>query len=122
MCVPIDPDQCDDFDPQAVPTVETLLSEIDQFDKRNATDSPLRGKKGKTGLLVPTPRPQSNPTTVVHVSLSTPGLRQYEKTSLRDYVRLFEKTLLVPLRQQAARKADDASPSSPAAAAMDEDW
>ncbi|ELR14579.1 DNA primase small subunit [Acanthamoeba castellanii str. Neff] len=95
VCVPIDPDQCDDFDPQAVPTVETLLSEIDQFDKRNATDSPLRGKK---------------------------GLRQYEKTSLRDYVRLFEKTLLVPLRQQAARKADDASPSSPAAAAMDEDW
>jgi DNA primase small subunit len=115
VCVPIDPDQCDDFDPQAVPTVETLLSEIDQFDKRNATDSPVRGKKGKAGLLVPTPpTSQSNPT--------TPGLRQYEKTSLRDYVRLFEKTLLVPLRQQAARKVDDASPSSPAAAAMDEDW
>jgi hypothetical protein len=45
------------------------------------------------------------------------GLKQYEKTSLRDYVRLFEKTLLVPLRK-ATRK--DNSPASPAM--MDEDW
>jgi DNA primase small subunit len=46
VCVPIDPKQCDDFDPQTVPTVETLLSEIDQFDKKASVDSPLRGKKG----------------------------------------------------------------------------
>jgi len=72
VCVPIDVDQCDKFDPHAVPTVEDLLTQIDRYDKSHESNSPTGGKK---------------------------GLHQYEKTSLRDYVRLFEKKLLVPLRQ-----------------------
>lgn len=36
--MPIDVERCDEFDPQAVPTVETLLAEIDEFDKRADTE------------------------------------------------------------------------------------
>ncbi len=43
-------------------------------------------------------------------------MQPYEKTSLRGYVRAFEKAVLVPLRQ-IGRKENEA-----AAAAMDEEW
>mgnify|MGYP001034384179 CR=1 FL=1 len=39
LCVPIDPDECDNFDPALVPTLAELIAEIDRFDETHGRDS-----------------------------------------------------------------------------------
>lgn len=63
VCVPIDVDRVEEFNPLTVPTVTHLLSEIDEYDTKN---KPLEG--------APTER-----------------VSDYEKTSLAPYIRYFKK-------------------------------
>ena len=73
VCVPIDTERVDEFDPLAVPTVAKLLSEVDAFeDKRLATaednSCDESGQQGKQ---------------------QQQQLADYEKTSLKPYVDYF---------------------------------
>lgn len=49
VCVPIDPNTADDFDPFSVPTVRTLCYEIDQFDVGNTLQESIEDVR-KTSL------------------------------------------------------------------------
>jgi len=40
VCVPIDPANCDDFDPTSVPTLNELCKEIDEYKKQTNELSP----------------------------------------------------------------------------------
>lgn len=62
VCVPVDPDRVDDFDPERVPTVGLLLRELDK--------AALQGKKDQEGSAI-------EPT--------------WEHTSLKPYVDMFDK-------------------------------
>jgi DNA primase small subunit len=77
VCVPIDPARCDDFDPLAVPTLERLLQEIDEFDKH-----------------APKPPPTTDSTQPAQRQKT---LKAYKKTSLKEYVKLFEREVVKPL-------------------------
>jgi len=43
VCVPIDPEFCDDFDPLSVPTLNKLIEELSIIKKENINNSPTRG-------------------------------------------------------------------------------
>ncbi|XP_033728623.1 DNA primase small subunit-like [Pecten maximus] len=62
VCVPIDVEQVDDFDPMAVPTISQILDELNQTSTTSTDDS---GKK----------------------------MKDYKKTSMGEYLRIFEKFL-----------------------------
>jgi len=49
VCVPIDPEKVDDFDPFAVPTLSQLMEELDEFDKEAASERKLQNWE-KTSL------------------------------------------------------------------------
>ena len=78
VCVPIfDVANSHNFDPDAVPNLRTLMQEIDEFDARNAAeggDEPTKRRKVDDG----------------------------EKTSLKSYVDLFEKSFLNPCKTNFA--------------------
>ena len=39
MCVPIDPQRCDDFDPTKVPTITDLVNELNEYERRHPAGS-----------------------------------------------------------------------------------
>jgi hypothetical protein len=43
VCVPIDPDHCDEFDPFAVPTLQQLCKELDNQQTVNGSDKRVAG-------------------------------------------------------------------------------
>ncbi|KAJ3096702.1 hypothetical protein HDU96_000681, partial [Phlyctochytrium bullatum] len=52
VCVPFDPDSCDDFDPINVPTLDSLMSEINANQDSNSFKSQRNGNDlRKTSLL-----------------------------------------------------------------------
>lgn len=63
VCVPIDTERAEKFDPLSVPTVTDLLGEIDSWDNENKTSEPAENAK---------------------------KLQDYEKTSLKPYVEYFK--------------------------------
>ncbi|KJE93432.1 primase polypeptide 1 [Capsaspora owczarzaki ATCC 30864] len=65
VCVPMDVDSIDDFDPFAVPTIQELCSQINQFDAANPHATTDSGKK----------------------------LQDYKKTKLKDFMSPFLKFL-----------------------------
>ncbi|CAO3679671.1 unnamed protein product [Umbelopsis vinacea] len=78
VCVPIDPDHCDDFDPFAVPTLQQLCKELDNHQTGNGSDK---------------------------------RVADYEKTSLKKYVAIFEKFVDGLLKEVMERKRAEASQS-----------
>ena len=50
VCVPIDPTQCDDFDPFTVPTVRSLCAEIDAFDQKHPDRATMTSDTDKTSM------------------------------------------------------------------------
>lgn len=62
VCVPIDPDHCDDFDPFSVPTLQKLCKELDEYHVANGdtTDKRMAGKAKKNGTIYFMPAPQLN--------------------------------------------------------------
>lgn len=46
VCVPIDPDRCDEFDPFVVPTLTSLIDELNAYEKENAQKDPERRVAG----------------------------------------------------------------------------
>lgn len=81
VCVPIEADKIEDFDPFAVPTLDRLMKELDEFEATK--DDSSDGRK----------------------------LKDWQKTSLKDYFEPFQKEFLEPmvkdLRRDARVKAEE---------------
>ena len=70
VCVPINPNKAEDFDPLAVPTVMELLAEIDQW-----TGNEDGEKDGK-------------------------GIQDWEKTSLKPYMECFRSFVIALMKDE----------------------
>lgn len=71
ICVPIDLDHVDDFDPLAVPTINQLLQEINNYDKANNESTSNEDR--------------------VH---------EYQKTSLKKYIDYFQQFITVLMQDE----------------------
>ncbi|KAK8125942.1 DNA primase small subunit [Apiospora kogelbergensis] len=77
VCVPIDPRRLDDFDPLAVPTVQELLAEIDEWKGEGGSDDGAAVKEeGRTNI------------------------QDWEKTSLKPYVEYFRTFVLTLMKDE----------------------
>jgi DNA primase small subunit len=48
VCVPIDPNRCDEFDPFGVPTLTSLINELDSYEKESgSSDAPEKRVSGE---------------------------------------------------------------------------
>jgi DNA primase small subunit len=75
VCIPIDPSEADSFDPFTVPTVRSLCTEIDTYDTQyDANNNSMDVADGRT-------QKQS-------------AVADIDKTSLKDAIKIFEKTFM----------------------------
>jgi len=81
VCVPIDPENCEHFDPFDVPKVSELVQEIDVYAKQTTTGNDPREK----------------------------GLKDYKKTKLAPSISYFKKSFLKPLSESVRREKDETS-------------
>ncbi|KAJ9117308.1 hypothetical protein QFC20_000455 [Naganishia adeliensis] len=86
VCVPIDPSQIESFDPAGVPTVGQLLRELDQ----NHSDSPPEEVKMDEDSQEEKSAKRSEP--------------DYNRTSLKPYIELFEKHIAAVMREAREHK------------------
>ncbi|KAJ9124275.1 hypothetical protein QFC22_001075 [Naganishia vaughanmartiniae] len=92
VCVPVEPSQVDDFDPAGVPTVGQLLRELDQTHAESLEDDvKMDDEETKDDKSSRRSEPD------------------YNRTSLRPYVELFEKHIAAVMRD--AREAKRAANS-----------
>ena len=81
VCVPIQVENVEEFDPFAVPTLDQLMKELDDFEEANSNDDSGR------------------------------QLKDWQKTSLKEYFEPFQKEFLEPmvrdLRRDARLKAEE---------------
>jgi len=79
ICVPIDPAEVHNFDPKNVPTIHKLIEELDRIIVED-------GAEHHSGALV-----NFEILTKLSNSLMWRSLADWEQTSLRQYVQLFDK-------------------------------
>lgn len=95
VCVPIDPQKADEFDPLSVPTVVNLLAEIDAYDAQHPAStaeadvpdgegSAMNGSDVKGGRK----------------------LQDYEKTSLKPYIDFFRSFIAGLLNEERTGKRE----------------
>lgn len=102
ICVPIDPRNAENFDPLTVPTVMSLLAEIDEYDAKHPVGtaeadipdvegSAMNGSDMKGGRKV----------------------QDYEKTSLKPYIDFFRSFIAGLIKEERAgkRERDDSGPA-----------
>ena len=98
VCVPIDPRKADEFDPLSVPTVTTLLAEIDAYDANHAAEAEIPDTEGSAmnGSDIKGGR----------------KLQDYEKTSLKPYIDFFRSFIAGLLKEERAgkRERDETAP------------
>jgi DNA primase small subunit len=82
VCVPIDPNHSDDFDPFAVPTLPKLMQELDDYHNKYEKDD-----DGKDNDNMPK--------------------YDWEKTSLKPYFEHFQKDVLEPMQKELRRRSRD---------------
>lgn len=80
VCVPIQADSCESFDPLAVPTLSQLSKELENYEK-NRTESDRRIPGTNHGIIVSVWWNVAN-------FFYNPD---YKKTSLKSFVEVFEK-------------------------------
>jgi len=78
VCVPIDPEQCEQFNPADVPTLRGLLTELDSHDDASSGQASTNDKRTEEAL---------------------------ESTSLALYVKIFRQSFLEPLVSEAQASA-----------------
>ena len=86
VCVPIDVNKLDRFNPIGVPTVTELLGEIDEWDgkRRQEDEAEAKEEGGQEGKKVP----------------------DYEKTRLRPYVEYFKAHVTALLKDERGVKRE----------------
>tara|TARA_B100000780_G_C21095639_1_gene441852 strand:+ start:259 stop:1755 length:1497 start_codon:yes stop_codon:yes gene_type:complete len=85
VCVPIDPNSTDHFDPHTVPTLVSLFDEIDQYDSKHKNDD-AKDTEGS----------ESNK--------KRRRVSELEKTTLAKYLHYFEHSFLNPLLEHHERE------------------
>ena len=90
ICVPVNPSIVNDFDPDTVPTVGDLLNELDRLPPDNLDDKTRRLEGGSS-----TPRDERT------FRLNS---ADYDQTSLKPYVELFEKHVAAILRDNGRQR------------------
>ena len=81
MCVPIDPAKVDEFDPFNVPTVSSLLAEVDKWHEDNASQDAMEEDGEKK-------------------------MQDWEKTKLKPYVDHFRGFVAALLRDEVSVKRE----------------
>lgn len=94
VCVPIDPNTVDSFDPHTVPTLLTLEDELDSFKQPGTDDDDAEARKRQR-------------------------ISDLDRTSLKPYMRFFEEKFIGPLRAEIQRGRKDRSQKL---AAVTNDW
>mmetsp|Transcript_3658 Transcript_3658/g.10062 ORF Transcript_3658/g.10062 Transcript_3658/m.10062 type:complete len:488 (+) Transcript_3658:70-1533(+) len=83
VCVPIQHEKIEAFDPFAVPTLDQLMSELDNYERENGKDTDSEKEQRE--------------------------IPNWQKTSLKDYFVPFQKDFLEPMQKHFRRKERDAS-------------
>jgi|EP00945_MAST-04E_sp_MAST-4E-sp1_P007381 DNA primase small subunit len=96
VCVPLDPDTVETFDPHSVPTVASLAEELDQFNDISKTDSGVMDVDNDGEIAEGNKRAKKR-TRVDDVS----------KTSLKHYMEFFESNFLSGLYKEIKSKFRD---------------
>lgn len=84
VCVPIDPDDCDNFDPFSVPTISQVIDELADYNRSHGENEDTENEGARK-------------------------TKEWEKTSLKPYLRVFEKFLKGLEKEQAAKLKDEAN-------------
>ncbi|KAG0225554.1 hypothetical protein BGW41_004663 [Actinomortierella wolfii] len=92
VCVPIDIKKCEEFDPTTAPTVQQLCHEL------NAFDTQMKAKAAATAGTDATAKNGG----------SVPKIPDWQKTSLRPYVELFERFVRGIIREAKDRRKREA--------------
>ena len=108
VCVPVDPSEVENFDPSGVPTVGQLLRELD----RTHTDSPAEDVKMEEESQEEKVAKRSEPGKALLLSAAISRASEvflsngidYNRTSLRPYVELFEKHIAALMREAREHK------------------
>jgi len=94
VCVPINPEYSDDFDPFAVPTLPRLMQELDDYHNKYEKDG-NRGSQDSEAESSDSSKPRKAPQF------------DWEKTSLKPYFDHFQKDVLEPMQKELRRRARD---------------
>lgn len=84
VCVPLQVEKIDEFDPFEVPTLELLMQELDEYQNKNRANKPGTND-------------------------STNAATEWHKTSLKQYFEPFQKKFLDPMAKELRRKAREES-------------
>ncbi|KAG0042922.1 hypothetical protein BGZ83_012022 [Gryganskiella cystojenkinii] len=96
VCVPIEIEKCDEFDPTAAPTVEQLIKELNEYDSKNPATEDGPKMQGKSNKRFPSLRRHN-----------------WQKTSLRPYVEVFEKFVQGNVKDiRSSKRAAASAPST----------
>ena len=97
VCVPIDARKAEQFDPLSVPTVTTLLAEIDAWDAKHASSE---GGGGEAAVEGEGSVPNESDARGVR------RLQDYEKTSLKPYIEYFRSFIAGLLKEERTGKRE----------------
>ena len=105
VCVPIDPLECESFDPFRVPTLRVLATQIDQFDQAHGQDQARATPGEQRSRIDPhIVMPPAGLTFATYLPLVTMITLDYKKTELRKSIELFEKFLIDPMAAVMKRR------------------
>jgi DNA primase small subunit len=104
VCVPIDPEHSDNFDPFAVPTLPQLMKELDDYHNKYERDGSSSSSSSSVNESLPG-----------NVEAESRDGRQskkapryeWEKTSLKPYFDHFQKNVLEPMQKDLRRRSRD---------------
>lgn len=99
VCVPIDARKAEQFDPLSVPTVNTLLAEIDAWDAENPGGGGGGGAGGDAGDVEGSAPNDSD-------AKGGRRLQDYEKTSLKPYIDYFRSFIAGLLKEERSGKRE----------------
>jgi DNA primase catalytic subunit len=108
VCVPIQPETVDDFDPFAVPTLAQLAKELDEYHSSTSTSTATNTDEMDEDDMDVSSRKNEEE------QQQREQIVDWKKTSLKGYFEAFEKGFLEPLQKDLRRKQRDRAEASAA--------